>query len=478
MKIYNTLTRKKDEFVPIDENEIKIYVCGPTVYNYFHIGNARPFVVFDTLRKYLEYRGNKVKFVQNFTDVDDKIINKAREEGVTAEEISEKYIEEYYKDAEALNVQKATLHPKVTENMDEIISFVQGLMEKGYAYEVDGDVYYSTRKFQGYGKLSKQNIEDLESGARIEIGEKKQDPLDFVLWKAQKQKDELAWESPWGLGRPGWHIECSVMSTKFLAETIDIHAGGQDLTFPHHENEIAQTEAQTGKQFANYWMHNGYITIENEKMSKSKGNFFTVRDILEDYQGEVMRFFLLSGHYRSPINFSRELMEQAKNGLTRMQNAKNNLKHLIENGSGLITEEEKKYFIELEKYREKYITAMDDDLNTADAISVVFELIKDINSDTKDGASKEFAEKCLILLNELTEILGLLREKSIDDGIDDEIQKLVDERQEARKAKNFARSDEIRDILKAKGFTLEDTPQGIRVLLCKDNSNTERTIKI
>lgn len=478
MKIYNTFTRKKEEFVPIDEKEIKIYVCGPTVYNYFHIGNARPFVVFDTLRKYLTYRGKNVKFVQNFTDVDDKIINKAREEGVKAGEISEKYIEEYYRDAKALNVEKATVHPKVTENMDEIIAFVQGLIDKGYAYEVDGDVYYRTREFKDYGKLSKQNIEDLESGARIEVGEKKQDPLDFALWKGQKTEDELAWQSPWGPGRPGWHIECSVMSTKYLGETIDIHAGGQDLTFPHHENEIAQTEAQTGKPFANYWMHNGYITIDNEKMSKSKGNFFTVRDILNDYEGEVMRFFLLSGHYRSPINFSRELMEQAKNALTRMQNAKNNLKHLAENSGGSISEEEKKKYTALLKYKEKFISAMDDDLNTADAISAIFELIKEINTGTKNGATKEFAEECLSLLDELTGILGLLREKDENGNMDAEIQKLVEERQEARKAKNFKRADEIRDLLKERGITLEDTPQGIRVLFYKDSGNAERTIQV
>ncbi len=465
MKIYNTLTRKKEDFVPIDKNEIKIYVCGPTVYNYFHIGNARPFVVFDTLRKYLIYRGSHVKFVQNFTDVDDKIINKAREEGIKAGEVSEKYIEEYYKDAKSLNVDKASVHPKVTDNMDEIISFVKGLVEKGYAYEVDGDVYYSTRKFDEYGKLSKQNIEDLESGARIEIGEKKHDPLDFALWKAQKTDDELAWQSPWGLGRPGWHIECSVMSTKYLGETIDIHAGGQDLTFPHHENEIAQTEAQTGKPFANYWMHNGYITIDNEKMSKSKGNFFTVRDILDDYDGEVIRYFLLSGHYRSPINFSRDLMEQAKNSLARMQNAKNNLKHLIDNGNGTITDEERKSVDSLAEYRQKFIDAMDDDLNTADAISAIFELIRDMNTATKGGASKEFAKECLSLLDELTGVLGLLRENADEDiALDGEIQRLVEERQAARKTKNFARADEIRDLLKARGITLEDTPQGIRVV--------------
>lgn len=464
MKIYNTLTRKKEEFVPIDENEIKIYVCGPTVYNYFHIGNARPFVVFDTLRKYLEYKGKNVKFVQNFTDVDDKIINKAREEGLKAGEVSEKYIAEYYKDAAALNVSKATVHPKVTENMNEIIAFVQNLIDKGYAYEVDGDVYYSTRKFQDYGKLSKQNIEDLESGARIEIGEKKQDPLDFALWKAQKTDDELAWDCPWGKGRPGWHIECSAMSRKYLGETIDIHAGGQDLTFPHHENEIAQSESANGKPFANYWMHNGYITIDNEKMSKSKGNFFTVRDILQDYDGEVMRFFLLSGHYRSPINFSRELMEQAKNGLARMHNAKNNLKHLIETSTETMTEDEVKSFEGLEKYKDKFIAAMDDDLNTADAISAVFELIKDVNTETKDGASKEFAERCLSLIDELTGVLGLLQDKEEENAIDPEILALVEERQLARKEKNFARADEIRDILKAKGLAVEDTANGPRVI--------------
>jgi len=465
MKIYNTLTKKKEEFIPIDENELKIYVCGPTVYNYFHIGNARPFVVFDTLRKYLTYRGKNVKFVQNFTDVDDKIINKAREEGTSAHEISEKYIEEYYKDAKALNIDKATVHPKVTENIDEIINFIQSLIEKGNAYEVDGDVYFSTRSFNDYGKLSKQNIEDLEAGARIEVGEKKQDPLDFALWKAQKSSDEPAWESPWGKGRPGWHIECSVMSTKYLGETIDIHAGGQDLTFPHHENEIAQTEAQTGKPFANYWMHNGYITIDNEKMSKSKGNFFTVREILKEYDGEVIRFFLLSGHYRNPINFSRELMDQAKNALSRIRNAKNNLIHLVENSSGSISEEEIQSFKSLEKYREKFISAMDDDLNTADAISAIFELIKDINTKTIKGSTKEFAEKCLSLLDELTGVLGILRETSKeDDAIDDEIQKLVEERQAARKEKNFARADEIRDILREKGITLEDTPQGVRII--------------
>ena len=463
MKIYNTLSKKKEELIPIDENEVKIYVCGPTVYNYFHIGNARPFVVFDTLRKYLEYRGKNVRFVQNFTDVDDKIINKAKEDGVSPGEVSERYIEEYFKDAAALNVEKATVHPKVTDNMDDIIKFVSGLVEKGHAYVSEGDVYFSTRSFAGYGKLSKQNIEDLESGARIEVGEKKKDPLDFALWKARKDDNEIAWDSPWGMGRPGWHIECSVMSTKYLGETIDIHAGGQDLTFPHHENEIAQTEAATGKPFANYWMHNGYITIDNEKMSKSKGNFFTVRDILQHYDGEVIRFFLLSGHYRNPINFSDELMEQAKNSLQRMQNAKSTLLHLIENENGTMSDEEKERLKTLQVYRHKFIVAMDDDLNTADAISAVFELIKQTNSYVKDGCSKEFAEESLALLNELTQVLGLLQEKE-ENQVDGELEQLIRERQTARANKDFKRADEIRDLLKAKGIILKDTPQGVQII--------------
>ena len=464
MKIYNTLTRKKEEFVPIDKDEVKIYVCGPTVYNYFHIGNARPFVVFDTLRKYLEYRGYNVKFVQNFTDVDDKIINKAREEGVPAGEVSEKYIEEYYKDAASLNVKKATVQPKVTENMDQIIAFVKDLIDLGYAYEVDGDVYYSTRAFKEYGKLSGQNIEDLEAGARIEVGEKKKDPLDFALWKARKTEDEIAWESPWGMGRPGWHIECSTMSKRYLGDTIDIHAGGQDLAFPHHENEIAQSEAHSGKKFANYWMHNGYITIDNEKMSKSKGNFFTVRDILKSYDGEVIRFFLLSGHYRNPINFSDSLMEQAQNALSRMRNAKSNLNHLIHTCQGKMTEKERTALEGFDKYRQEFIRAMDDDLNTADAISAIFELITAINTAVKDGSSKEFAEKSMEILMELADVLGLLQQDKEEAPIDDEIKALVEERQEARKNKNFARADEIRDLLKERGITLKDTPQGVQII--------------
>lgn len=464
MKIYNTLTRQKELFVPIDEDEIKIYVCGPTVYNFFHIGNARPFVVFDTLRRYLEYRGKKVNFVQNFTDVDDKIINKAREEGIPAGEVSEKYIREYYRDAAALNVRKATNHPKVTENMDEIIDFVQALVEKEAAYVSGGDVYFRARSFDNYGKLSRQNIEELESGARVDVEERKEDPLDFALWKARKSEDEIAWDSPWGMGRPGWHIECSVMSTKYLAETIDIHAGGQDLAFPHHENEIAQTEAKTGKPFANYWMHNGYITIDNEKMSKSKGNFFTVRDILNSYEGEVIRYFLLSGHYRSPINFSEELMSQSKNALQRMQNAKSNLLHLKQNGEATLRAGEDQFLEDLNMYRQRFIEAMDDDLNTADGISVIFELIKEINTKVRSGCSKPFAEGCLKILGELAGVLGLLLEDHEGYNVDEEINALVEERQQARTNKDFRRADEIRDLLKQKGVTLKDTPQGVQII--------------
>lgn len=467
MKIYNTLTRRKEEFVPIEPGKVKMYVCGPTVYNFFHIGNARPFVVFDTMRKFLEYRGYKVKFVQNFTDVDDKIINRAREEGITAPEVSEKYIEEYYKDAAALNVKKANVHPQVSKTIPEIVDFVDGLIEKGFAYEVDGDVYYRTRKFDGYGKLSGKNIEDLISGARIAVGEQKEDPLDFALWKARKVDDEIAWESPWGMGRPGWHIECSCMAKKFLGTTIDIHAGGADLQFPHHENEIAQSEAHNGCTFANYWMHNGYINMDGIKMSKSLGNFKTVRDLLNLYDGEVLRFLILSGHYRGPIDFGEKILVQSKNSMARMRNAKANLKHLISTATvATMTEEENVALEGFEKYRENFIEVMEDDLNTADAISVVFELITAINTAVKNGASKEFAQKALDLLLELTGVLGLLIQEVGGEAeeVEPEIQALIDERQEARKAKNFARADEIRDILKEKGITLKDTPQGVQII--------------
>lgn len=466
MKIYNTLTRKKEEFVPIEEGKVRMYVCGPTVYNYFHIGNARPFVVFDTMRKYLEYRGYKVKFVQNFTDVDDKIIKRAKEEGISAQEVSEKYIAEYFKDAAALNVKKATVHPQVTKTMDDIIKFVQDLIDLGYAYESDGDVYYRARKFKGYGKLSGKNIDDLISGARIAVDEKKEDPLDFALWKARKEESEIAWESPWGMGRPGWHIECSAMSKKYLGDTIDIHAGGQDLQFPHHENEIAQSEAHSGKAFAHYWMHNGYINIDGIKMSKSLGNFKTVRDLLQVYDGEVLRFLILSGHYRGPIDFGEEILTQSQNGLLRMRNAKANLQHMAASGTGDMSESEKTVLAGLDKYRQQFIEAMDDDLNTADAISAVFELITAVNTAVREGASKEFAQKCLDLLMELATVLGLLQQDVSEEvtEVEPEIQALIDERQAARAEKNFVRADEIRDQLKAGGITLKDTPQGVQVI--------------
>lgn len=463
MKVYNSLTRQKEEFIPNNPDEVKVYVCGPTVYNFFHLGNARPFVVFDTLRRYLKYIGYNVNFVQNFTDVDDKIINRAKEEGISAPEVSEKYIKEYFDDAKALNIVPADTHPRVSENIQQIIEFVETLIEKGYAYEVDGDVYYSTRKFKDYGKLSKQNIEELEAGARIAVEEKKKDPLDFALWKARKEESEIAWESPWGMGRPGWHIECSAMSRRYLGPTLDIHAGGQDLQFPHHENEIAQSEACNGVPFAKYWMHNAYITIDKEKMSKSLGNFFTVREIREKYKGEVIRYFLLSGHYRSPIDFNDNLMEMSKASLARFENAKKNLEFLIEKGEGQMTDDEKKVFESYDSYRAKFKETMDDDLNTADAISAIFELVTAINQAVKDGASKEFAQKSLDTLLELTHVLGLL-EAEEDADVDDEIKKLVDEREAARAAKDFAKADQIRDELKAKGITLKDTPQGVQII--------------
>ncbi len=464
MQVYNTLTNRKEEFVPIEPGKVKMYVCGPTVYNFFHIGNARPFVVFDTLRRYFKFRGYEVKFVQNFTDVDDKIINRAKEEGITAPEVSEKYIKEYFNDAEALNVLKADVHPKVSEHIPEIIAFVQTLIDKGYAYEADGDVYYSTRKFPEYGKLSGQNIDDLESGARIAIGEVKEDPLDFALWKARKEESEIAWESPWGMGRPGWHIECSTMAKKHLGDTIDIHGGGQDLTFPHHENEIAQSEACNGVPFAHYWMHNGYINVDGKKMSKSLNNFFTVRDIRENYSGDVIRFFLLSVHYRSPINFSDTLMEQSKQGYERIATAIETLEFLKTNGSDEAMADEAAKIASLDKHREKFIEVMDDDLNTADGIAAIFELVSEINLDVKDGASKSFAEEALKRIRELTEVLGLFGGEDEEEGLGDDIQALIDERQAARKAKNWARADEIRDQLAAMGITLKDTPQGVQVI--------------
>ncbi len=465
IKIYNTMSRRKETFIPIEEGKASIYVCGPTVYNFFHIGNARPFVVFDTLRRFLKYMRYDVKFVQNFTDVDDKIINKAKEEGVLASEISERYIDEYFKDAEALNVVPADVHPKVSEHIQDIITFIEKLIESGHAYESDGDVYFIARSFPQYGKLSGQNIDDLESGARIAIGEVKRDPLDFALWKARKTEDEISWDSPWGKGRPGWHIECSVMSKKHLGATFDIHAGGQDLQFPHHENEIAQSESCNNVTFANYWMHNGYITIDNEKMSKSKGNFFTVRDILKQgYDGEILRFFLLSGHYRSPINFSDELIEQSKAGLARIKNCHENLIYLKENSqSEEMSTRENEALQSMGQYRDNFVSHMCDDLNTADAISDIFQLVTAINTANKSGVSKGMAVKEEELLLELCHVIGIL-EKEEKSEFDDEIMKLVEERQQARKEKNYARADEIRDILAEKGIQIKDTPQGVQLV--------------
>ncbi|WP_195238538.1 cysteine--tRNA ligase [Romboutsia sp. 1001285H_161024_C4] len=461
MKLYNTLTRTKEEFVPLEEGKVKMYVCGPTVYNYIHIGNARPFIMFDTLRRYLEYRGFDVTYVQNFTDVDDKIIKRGHEENIAPEEVANKYINEYFVDADGLGIKRADVHPRVTDNIQQIIDFVKELEEKGYAYESNGDVYFDTKKFEGYGKLSKQNQDDLEAGARIEVNSQKRHPMDFVLWKAKKE-GEPGWESPWGEGRPGWHIECSVMSNRYLGETIDIHAGGQDLTFPHHENEIAQSEARSGKTFSNYWVHNGYININNEKMSKSLGNFFTVREISEKYDLEIVRFFMLSAHYRNPVNFSDEMLAQAKAGLERLYNAKEKLEFTIENlKEGSLTEGEKDLVSELNSYRYKFINAMEDDLNTADAISAIFELSKFINTNVNENSSLEFAKLCLDEFNELTSVLNIVNKKN-DDILDEEIENLIQKRVDAKKNKDYKLADEIRQELLERGIILEDTRQGTK----------------
>lgn len=461
MKIFNTLNRKKEEFVPVEKGVVRMYSCGPTVYNYFHIGNARPFIIFDTLRRYLEYSGYTVYFVQNFTDIDDKMINKANEMGITVKELADQYIEEYFKDADGLGIKRATWHPRATDNIDAIIEIVKTLEDKGFAYNVNGDVYFAAKKFDQYGKLSHQPLEDLESGARININEDKQDPMDFALWKSQKP-GEPAWESPWGMGRPGWHIECSAMATKFLAKTIDIHSGGQDLIFPHHENEIAQSECAHGVTFANYWMHNGYINIDNRKMSKSLGNFFTVREISEEFDYEVIRFFMLSAHYRSPINFSKTLMESAKSSIERIYNCLNDLKFAAENATVQAkTDAEKEYMDALDAFKAKYIAAMDDDLNTADAISVIFEIVSEANKQLASGLSKEAIEYTSALIRELGGVLGLLREK--EDALSDEVNALIEERAKARADKNWAKSDEIRDALRDMGIIVKDTPQGQQI---------------
>lgn len=461
IKVYNTLNKKKEEFIPLTPGEVKMYVCGPTVYNFFHIGNGRTFIVFDTIRRYFEYRGFKVDFVQNFTDIDDKMIKKANEEGTTVKKIGDTYIKEYYQDADALNIERATVNPRATEFIGEIIKFVKGLVDKGYAYEVDGDVYFSTKKFEGYGKLSGQNIEDLQSGARISVDERKKDPMDFAIWKAQKP-GEPAWKSPWGMGRPGWHIECSCMAKKLLGETIDIHAGGSDLKFPHHENEIAQSEALTGETFARYWLHSAFVNVNNEKMSKSLNNFFTAREILERYDADVIRFLMLSAHYRQQLNFSEDLLESAKASVERIYNAIGNLENLIDEVSREeMNEEEKAYLESLNKYKEKYIEKMDDDFNTADAITAIFDLIKDTNTNITIDSSKELAKKALELIRELGAPLGMFQ-KSTKGNLEEEIEALIAERQQARKDRDFALADKIRDELKDRGIVLEDTPQGVR----------------
>ena len=463
MKVYNTLTRRKEDLKSIHEGEFRIYACGPTVYNYIHIGNARPICVFDVLRRYLEYRGNKVTFVQNFTDIDDKIINRANDEGVSFSDISEKYIAEYKTDASGLNVREASIHPKATENIGEIISIIETLIEKGFAYEAGGDVYFSPLKFKEYGKLSHQPLDDLMAGARINVGEKKKESMDFALWKASKP-GEPYWESPWGQGRPGWHIECSAMSRRYLGETIDIHCGGQDLVFPHHENEIAQSECCNGVQFANYWMHNGFITVDNEKMSKSKGNFFTVRDVAKQFGYEPIRLLMISCHYRSPINYSYDSLMQCKASLTRLHTCRDsldfNLKAAVSKGA--VSEEIMKEF---DSFKEKFCTALDDDLNTADAIGTLFDLTRYINKEVLAAeASAEDITAAIKIFDELTGILGIVYNEKVEEADDgaEEIEALIAERTAARKEKNWARADEIRNKLTEMGIVLEDTPQGVK----------------
>lgn len=464
MKLYNTLKREKEEFVPIEEGKVKMYSCGPTVYNYFHIGNARPFIIFDTLRRYLEYRGYEVTFVQNFTDIDDKMINKANELGITVRELADQYINEYFIDARGLGIKEASYHPRATENIDAIIEIVKTLEDKGFAYNVGGDVYFAAKKFSEYGKLSHQPLEDLESGARININEDKKDPMDFALWKKQKE-GEPAWESPWGPGRPGWHIECSAMANKYLAKTIDIHSGGQDLIFPHHENEIAQSECANGCTFSNYWLHNGYINIDNRKMSKSLGNFFTVREIAEEFDYEVIRLFMLSAHYRSPINFSKTLMEAAKSSMERVCTCLETLEFLGKNAKiEKMTENEEEYKARLAAFKEKYIAAMEDDINTADAISVIFEIVAEANKTItpESGSSKEIIDCTVALIRELGGVLGLFG-KNKKEELSEEAKALLEERKAARKEKNWAKSDEIRDTLREMGIIVKDTAQGQQI---------------
>ncbi len=461
MKVYNTLTRKKEELVPITPGEIKMYACGPTVYNYIHIGNARPLCIFDILRRYLEYRGYNVKFVQNFTDIDDKIIRRANEEHVDFSEISERYIKEFWTDADGLNVRHATVNPKATENIDAIIQIISTLIEKGYAYEAQGDVYFSTEKFKDYGKLSHQPLEDLEAGARIMVGEVKREPMDFAVWKAAKP-GEPAWDSPWGKGRPGWHIECSAMNWRYLGDTIDIHCGGQDLIFPHHENEIAQSECFTGKPFAHYWMHNGYINVDNVKMSKSLGNFFTVRDVAEKYGYEPIRYLLISAQYRSPINYSTDIIEQCIAALNRLYTCRDSLDFELKNAADAEHDGDKAIIDGFNKYREQFISAMDDDLNTADAIASIFELVRDINTNVVGKTpSKALVEGAIAMFDELTGVLGLVYNRKTE-TLDSDVEALIEARTNARKEKNWAEADRIRDQLKKMGIVLEDTAQGVK----------------
>lgn len=460
MKIYNTMSKQKEEFIPVKEGKVGMYVCGPTVYNFIHIGNARPMIMFDTVRRYFEYKGYDVNYVSNFTDVDDKIIKRANEEGVSASEISEKYIAECKKDMEAMNIKPATHHPKATEEIDGMIDMISHLIEEGFAYEVNGTVYFRTRKFKDYGKLSKKNLDDLSAGIRIAVSEEKEDPMDFVLWKPKKE-GEPAWTSPWGDGRPGWHIECSVMSKKYIGDTLDIHAGGEDLIFPHHENEIAQSECCNHSVFSKYWMHNGFLNIDNKKMSKSAGNFFTVREISEKYSLQVIRFFMLSAHYRSPLNFSDELVEASKNGLERILTAVDMLKREKENLPEKEADDAQKANEEkAAQLVKKYEEAMEDDFNTADAISAIFELVKLANTTVMDG-SKSYAQLLLSTIEKLCDILGIITEKK-EEILDEEIESLIAERQAARKERNFARADEIRNLLLEKGIILEDTRAGVR----------------
>lgn len=464
MKIFNSMSRQKEEFVPIQPGKVSIYACGPTVYNFIHVGNARPIILFDVLRRYFEYRGYDVTFVQNFTDVDDKIIKRANEEGITSQEVAEKYIQEYFTDAQGLGVRPATIHPKATENMQQIIDMVQTLIDKGYAYPVEnGDVYYRTLKFKGYGKLSHQPIEDLQSGARIAVGEVKENPLDFALWKAAKP-GEPAWDSPWGPGRPGWHIECSAMSNRYLGKTIDIHCGGEDLQFPHHENEIAQSEAANGCEFVHYWMHNGFLNIDNRKMSKSLGNFFTVREAAEAYGYETIRLFMLSAHYRSPLNYSADILHQAQNSLDRLYSAEDHLKYLAANGAeGDKNAAEAALADTFDSYRQRFDEAMDDDFNTANAISVLFELVRAINIATADEnqPTKAGAQACLDMVHEFTDVLGLLYSRK-EESLDEKVEQMIADRQAARAAKNWAEADRIRDELKTMGIELKDTKQGVQ----------------